>query len=177
MRATPILVVGLILVAGVATGVIRAHPGTAPAVIAIGLAGGIAALWLVGRSGVTLSRLQESPEIEDVDEARLRELIRGTSLHLREMRYRYSVRLPRVPVTEPDEQSFTAEVNQITLGFVPAVITDNRTDEEGLGYVAFVYDGRRWRGPGLPCPRDREAALAHAARCVAPLEPREGDEQ
>ncbi|MCA9284869.1 MAG: hypothetical protein KDA22_06635 [Phycisphaerales bacterium] len=110
------------------------------------------------------TRLVEPEDIHLLEATRLRELIRGTSLHLRDMKYRYSVR--------PDPGSrmcFTAAVNQVRLGFVPVVITDNYTDKQGLGFVAFPYDGRRWRGPGLPCAGSREDALQHAARCVEPL--------
>ena len=44
--------------------------------------------------------------------------------------------------------------------FVPAVITDNDDDRQGYGYVAFVYDQHRWRGPGLPCPAGRRGVEA-----------------
>jgi hypothetical protein len=52
---------------------------------------------------------------------------------------------------------------------VPVVVTDNTNDRQGFGYVAFVHDGVRWRGPGLPCPDDPALAVKHAARCVSPL--------
>lgn len=110
------------------------------------------------------------PEPENVDElsdARLRELMRGTSLYLRNMKYRYSVRIDASRSGE--RRPFAAEVNTIQLGFVPAVITDNTNDRQGYGFVAFVYDGTRWRGPGLPCPADQAEAVRHAARCVSPL--------
>lgn len=108
--------------------------------------------------------LEEPAEIELLDETRRRELVRGTGLQLREMRYRYSVR------GDPGaRRPFSEHVNQVRLGFVPVVITDNRTDRQGLGYLAFVHDGRRWRGPGLPCAGSRDEALAHAERCVEPL--------
>jgi len=103
--------------------------------------------------------------MEDLDAERQRALIRGTSMHLRNMRYRYSIRYDHA-----DRTPFTTEVNTITLGFVPVVILDNLSDKQGLGYVAFPHDGRRWRGPGLPCGGGPEQAVAHAARCVSPLE-------
>lgn len=124
-----------------------------------------AAFFLPGR----MPRTPESDEIADLAEARLRELVRGTSMHLREMRYRYSVRMD--PTSRRNHPAFTENVNSVRLGFVPVVLTDNETERQGLGYVAFVYDGQRWRGPGLPCPEDREEALTHARRCVTPLEP------
>ena len=40
---------------------------------------------------------------------------------------------------------------------------------QGFGYAAFVHDGDRWRGPGLPCPPGQSDAVKHAARCVSPL--------
>lgn len=109
----------------------------------------------------------ESRDIGDVSEQRRRELMRGTSLSLREMRYRYSVRLDTAEAAE--RRPFSAEVNTIRLGFIPAIITDNTNDRQGFGYVAFVHDGRRWRGPGLPCPASQSEAVKHAARCVSPL--------
>jgi hypothetical protein len=111
---------------------------------------------------------REPGEIESLDEGRHRELVRGTSLYLRDMKYRYSVRLDRSDVQ--CRECFSTEVNEIRLGFVPVVITDNETDRQGRGYVAFVFDGRRWRGPGLPCPASRDEAVAHAARCVSPID-------
>jgi hypothetical protein len=109
----------------------------------------------------------ESPDIREISEQRRHELMRGTGLSLRDMQYRYSVRLD---TTEPsDRRAFSAEVNTIRLGFVPAIITDNTNDRQGFGYVAFVHDGQRWRGPGLPCPADQTEAVRHAARCVSPL--------
>jgi hypothetical protein len=109
-------------------------------------------------------RRREPEDIEQLLEQRRRELVRGTSLYLREMHYRYSVR-----ADQSDHQAFTHEINTLRIGFVPVVITDNHTDRQGYGYVAFVYDGKRWRGPGLPCGGGPEEAVAHAARCVAPL--------
>ncbi len=110
---------------------------------------------------------EESPDISMLSPQRHREMIRGTSLYLREMRYRYSIR--PCPTEVSDLPAFNAEVNTVQLGFVPVIITDNATDRQGFGYVAFVHDGRRWRGPGLPCPAGQEEALRHAARCVSPL--------
>ncbi len=89
-------------------------------------------------------------------------------MHLRNMRYRYSVRAEHHELSE--REGFNAEVNGVHLGFVPVMITDNATDKQGYGFVAFVYDGRRWRGPGLPCPGGRERALQHAQHCVSPLD-------
>ena len=78
--------------------------------------------------------------------------------------------LVRLDTTDSaDHRAFSAEVNTIRLGFVPAIITDNTNDRQGFGYVAFVHDGTRWRGPGLPCPADQSEAVQHAARCVSPL--------
>jgi hypothetical protein len=111
--------------------------------------------------------LVESDDMSRIGEERRRELMRGTSLFLREMKYRYSV---RIDVRDAgDRRCFSAEVNDIRLGFIPAVITDNSNDRQGYGFVAFVHDGNRWRGPGLPCPADQSQAVQHAARCVSPL--------
>lgn len=112
-------------------------------------------------------RFNEPDDVVALSEHRRRELIRGTSMHLREMRYRYSIR--PVPEDSSDRSAFNAEVNTVKLGFVPAIILDNTNDRQGYGYVAFVYDGHRWRGPGLPCPDGQAEAVRHAARCVSPL--------
>ncbi|HWB19077.1 MAG TPA: hypothetical protein VG711_02165 [Phycisphaerales bacterium] len=112
-------------------------------------------------------RLTESDDISEVSETRRMELIRGTSLHLRNMKYRYSVRADHSETT--DRRCFTAEVNGVRLGFVPVIVTDNTNDRQGFGYVAFVYDEDRWRGPGLPCPDGQPNAVRHAAKCVSPL--------
>ncbi len=96
------------------------------------------------------------------------ELLRGTSLHLHEMKYRYSVRIDHNQTV--DRCCFNADVNTINLGFVPVVITDSATDKQGYGFVAFVYDGNRWLGPGLPCPGTKEQAIAYAQKNVAPLD-------
>jgi hypothetical protein len=109
---------------------------------------------------------REDPlEIESLDSARRAELIRGTSLHLRDMRFRYSIRPDR-----GDRAPFTATVNTIRLGFVPVIIADNASERQGQGYAAFVHDGRRWCGPGLPCAGSPREAVDHATRCVAPLD-------
>jgi hypothetical protein len=109
----------------------------------------------------------EPDEIAELPPRRRAELIRGTSKFLREMRYRYSIRPD--PNESGERKCFTAEVNQVRLGFVPALITDITDDRQGYGYVAFVYDHNRWRGPGLPCPAGQSEAVKHAARCVSPL--------
>lgn len=113
------------------------------------------------------SSKRESEDIESLTPLRCRELVRGTSLYLRERRYRYSIRLD--PNHSSDQRCFTAEVNSVKLGFVPVLIIDNTNDRQGLGYVAFVHDGKRWRGPGLPCPAGQVEAVRHAAKCVSPL--------
>jgi hypothetical protein len=143
---------GLVLVwRGLTLGWVTALCG----VIGVGITG-----WRPPRHEPTV----EPPEMGLLPADRQRELIRGTSLHLREMKYRYSVR------PDPgDRACFNAEVNTIKLGFIPVIITDNYTDRQGLGYVAFPYDGRRWRGPGLPCAGGPQQAVAHATRCVEPL--------
>jgi hypothetical protein len=130
------------------------------------LVGGVVLLAAFVFRGQTAERT-ESDDITMLGPERRRELFRGTSLSLREMRYRYSVRLD-VHETA-DRRAFTAEVNAIHLGFLPAIVIDNTTDRQGYGYVAFVHDGTRWRGPGLPCPADEAEAVRHAARCVSPL--------
>ena len=112
------------------------------------------------------ARHPEPEKIELVSDEGQQMLVRGTSMHLRDMKYRYSIRFDRGGEREP----FTAEVNTIILGFLPVIILDNKTDRQGRGYAAFPYDGQRWRGPGLPCVGDAPDAMAHAARCVAPLD-------
>ena len=106
----------------------------------------------------------DADAVEQVEEARQAELIRGTSKYLRDMNYRYSIRADR-----SGREPFTTEINSLRLGFVPVVITDNESDRQGYGYVAFVFDGTRWRGPGLPCGGGPQDAVDHATRCVAPL--------
>lgn len=113
------------------------------------------------------SLMRESDDIVAVSVDRRRELVRGTSLYLRELRYRYSIRFD--PTETADRRPFSAEVNTIKLGFVPVIIIDNTNDRQGFGYAAFVHDGKRWRGPGLPCPAGQPEAVKHAARCVSPL--------
>lgn len=120
-------------------------------------------LWWV--RAPTPPRQVEPDDIRAVSDQRCRELIRGTSLFLREMRYRFSVRYDRT-----DRERFTAEVNAVRVGFVPAVISDQLSDRQGFGYVAFVYDERRWRGPGLPCGGGPQQAVEYATRCISPLD-------
>ncbi len=110
----------------------------------------------------------ETDDVSQLSEERRQQLVRGTSMHLRNMRYRYTVRAERHELS--DRECFNAEVNSVHLGFVPVVISDVSTDKQDYGFVAFVFDGRRWRGPGLPCPGGRDRALQHAFRCVSPLD-------
>ncbi len=133
-------------------------------IIACGVAS-ISALSLWPDSIPTIAK--ESEDIRDTSDERRRELVRGTSLYLRELRYRYSIRFD--PSDAGDRKAFSAEVNTIKLGFVPVIIIDNTNDRQGFGYAAFVHDGKRWRGPGLPCPAGQNDAVKHAARCVSPL--------
>lgn len=109
----------------------------------------------------------EPEDIACIAPERWRELVRGTSKYLRELRYRYSIRFDSSESRE--RRPFSAEVNSIRLGFLPVIIIDNANDRQGFGYAAFVHDGRRWRGPGLPCPAGQTDAVKHAARCVSPL--------
>lgn len=125
----------------------------------------------MGRRGGT-ARLQEPDDVSQLSAERRHQLVRGTSMHLRNMRYRYSVRAEHHELS--DQHCFNAEVNRVHLGFVPVMITDTATDKQGYGFVAFVYDGRRWRGPGLPCPGGRERALQHAQHRVSPLDDSDG---
>jgi hypothetical protein len=131
------------------------------------LCGFVAALVLNVFGTSSRPRLPEPDEIAEISAERRAELIRGTSKFLREMKYRYSIRLDTNPTG--DRQCFTAEVNTVRLGFIPALVTDNTNDRQGYGFVAFVFDHNRWRGPGLPCPAGQEEAVRHAARCVSPL--------
>lgn len=119
------------------------------------------------RPPISAAGRQEHDDISGLSPERRRELVRGTSLYLRELNYRYSIRLDAAETA--DHKAFTAEVNTVKLGFVPVIITDNTNDRQGLGYVAFVHDGKRWRGPGLPCPAGQVEAVRHAAKCVSPL--------
>ncbi len=139
------------------------------------------ALLLCGTIGVvaviltrpkTTTDHQEPDDVSQLSEQRRQQLIRGTSMHLRNMRYRYTVRAEHHELG--DRQCFNAEVNSVHLGFVPVVIADSATQKHGYGFVAFVFDGRRWRGPGLPCPGGRDRALQHAFRCVSPLDDSDG---
>lgn len=109
----------------------------------------------------------ETSSIIELTAQRRRELVRGTSLYLRELKYRYSIRSEASD--RKDQPCFTTEVNKVRLGFVPVIIIDNTNDRQGYGYVAFVHDGKRWRGPGLPCPAGQVEAVRHAAKCVSPL--------
>ncbi|MEM7228859.1 MAG: hypothetical protein AAF432_08595 [Planctomycetota bacterium] len=111
--------------------------------------------------------LVEVDDIRALEESRRRELIRGASKQLADFQYRYSVRMHNVDTGE--HRCFNADVNGVHLGFIPAIITDNTNDRQGYGYVAFVHDGNRWRGPGLPCPAGQMEAVRHASRCVSPL--------
>jgi hypothetical protein len=108
--------------------------------------------------------LEETERIEELGPQRIAELLRGTSLHLRDLRYRYSI----VP-DRSGRASFSKDLNALRIGFVPVVIHENAGDRQGDGFVAFVYDGRRWCGPGLPCVGGPERAVAHAMRCISPL--------
>ena len=128
---------------------------------------GIALLIFSAPSGRASGGKREPDDISGLTQQRCRELVRGTSLYLRELRYRYSIRID--PHQTSEQRCFTAEVNSVKLGFVPVVIIDNTNDRQGLGYVAFVHDGKRWRGPGLPCPAGQVEAVRHAAKCVSPL--------
>lgn len=110
----------------------------------------------------------EPQEMSELPKQKQHELLRGTGLHLREMKYRYSVRIDHNETAE--RCCFNADANTIKLGFIPVIITDNATDKQGFGFVAFVYDGNRWLGPGLPCPGTREQAITHAQESVNPLE-------
>src|SRR6185503_15687177 len=57
----------------------------------------------------------ESSNITELTEQRRRELVRGTSLYLRELKYRYSIRSESMP--RANQPCFTAEVNTVRLGF------------------------------------------------------------
>lgn len=111
----------------------------------------------------------EPDDIDLLPLDRRKELIRGTSMHLRDMKYRYSIRHD-----QGNRACFNREINGILLGFVPVILMDTTDDRQGYGYVAFPYDGIRWRGPGLPCGGTPEQAIAHAARCVEPADGGDG---
>jgi hypothetical protein len=136
-------------------------------ILAAGIVAGCTIVAAVLWNGTRHGSLTEANDIAELTPARWNELIRGTSLHLRDMRYRYSVRSDRTD--SGSRKAFTSEINSIRLGFLPVILTDNETDYQGYGYLAFVFDGRRWRGPGLPCPDGREQAMAHAKRNVSPI--------
>jgi hypothetical protein len=114
----------------------------------------------------------EPDRIEALDPARLAELLRGTSMHLRDLRYRHSITPDRSG--RADRAAFSADINSVRMGFVPVLILENAGEREGPGYVGFVFDGRRWCGPGLPCAGGADQAMAHALRCVSPLDPGTG---
>lgn len=160
------LIIGLLVVLAACIGVAWLPTGRW-LVIAVGVVGFAAALLLSAYRTPLPGPRREPEDICDLPPGRHGELIRGTSKFLREMGYRYSVRLDANATGE--RACFSAEVNSLRLGFVPAVIMDNEDDRQGYGYVAFVYDQQRWRGPGLPCPSGRAEAMEHAARCVSPL--------
>ncbi len=138
----------------------------------------------IGLAGIVLAMLiQSHPEpgqidhddIRDLAESDIMALLRGTSVKLRDMRYRYSIR----PDRDGGRDRFTENVNGYRLGFVPVIILENLTERQGYGYVAFVHDGSRWCGPGLPCGGDAREAVEHASRCVGDpedLTPPEEDE-
>ncbi|MCA9290072.1 MAG: hypothetical protein KDA25_03025 [Phycisphaerales bacterium] len=160
-----ILFVAGVLALGVGIGVAFASTTIGIAV----MIGAVALLVVAWQAAPTSRRTVEPESILELGEPQRVALLRGTSMSLTSMRYRYSIRADRSGHREP----FDAVVNDIQLGFVPVVILENSSGRQGYGYVAFVYDGHRWRGPGLPCGGDRETALAHAARCVSPIESRD----
>jgi hypothetical protein len=155
---------GIVAVIGAAAVYEDGHLMTAVAMVALGVAACVLASLMKVTHGAAPA---EPDDIRSLTDARHRELIRGTSMFLRESNFRYSVRTDTRDGAA--RRSFNAEVNTVRLGFLPAAITDNTNDREGFGYVAFVYDGHRWCGPGLPCPADQTDAVRHAARCVSPL--------
>ena len=164
----PLLAILLLLI--VASGVVTLldHAARWAAAITVGCAAaGLLILWLMYGSAAVTGPKRESDDIAQITDQRRRELVRGTSLYLRELHYRYSIRPD--PAQTSAQRCFSAEVNTVKLGFVPVIITDNTNDREGVGYVAFVHDGKRWRGPGLPCPAGQVEAVRHAAKCVSPL--------
>jgi len=136
------------------------------AIMAISLLSGV--IVIVKVPPPSKASYSEPQEMSEMPQKRQHELLRGTSLHLHKMKYRYSVRIDHNQTT--DHCCFNAEVNSIMLGFIPVIITDNTTDKQGFGFVAFVNNGKRWLGPGLPCPGAKEQAIAHALECVSPAE-------
>jgi hypothetical protein len=164
----PLLAILLLVIIAAGAVLWLDHSAQWAAGVTIGSAtAGLFILWLMYGSASVSGRKRESDDINQITEQRRRELVRGTSLYLRELHYRYSIRLD--PAQTSSQRCFSAEVNTVKLGFVPVVITDNTNDREGTGYVAFVHDGKRWRGPGLPCPAGQIEAVRHAAKCVSPL--------
>ena len=147
---------------GSAAGETDGWSGTLVMVLAIvGLvAGALVAMLFLYRhpAGATI----EPEKIELVDQPRRRELIRGSSMHFRDMKYRYSVR-----ADHEDQSAFTCTIEGIVLGFIPVILTDVETDRQGFGYLACIHDGHRWKAPGLPCPGDPEEAISHAGRCLS----------
>ena len=86
---------------------------------------------VVGVIGTLLKRadgsgaIGEPDDVSQLSDQRRQQLIRGTSMHLRNMRYRYTVRAEHHDLS--DRQCFNAEVNSLHLGFVPVVIGDSTT--------------------------------------------------
>jgi hypothetical protein len=163
-----LLLIALMIASVGAVGAIKHHgEWLNTLVIVLAMANLIALLIFRPGGNPRLGRRRETDDMKTLTPDRRRELIRGTSLYLRELNYRYSIRLD--PTETGEHRCFTAEVNGVKLGFVPVLITDNSNDRQGYGYVAFVHDGKRWRGPGLPCPSGQVEAVRHAAKCVSPL--------
>jgi hypothetical protein len=160
------LVFGIVAAAGIIMLAERVtHQWIAWLNVACGVVGSV--VLFLPRSSTSPTLRRETDNINDLSPQRRRELVRGTSLYLRELHYRYSIRF--APTETGELRPFSAEVNTIKLGFVPVMIIDNTNDRQGYGYVAFVHDGKRWRGPGLPCPAGQVEAVRHAAKCVSPL--------
>ena len=159
---------GLSLISAATGGVLWIGLGAGVLMWVLLLCGLIGVAAMIVTRPTTTAEVREPDDVSQLTEERRQQLIRGTSMHLRDMRYRYTVRAEHHELS--DRQCFNAEVNEVHLGFVPVVIVDNATEKQGYGFVAFVFDGRRWRGPGLPCPGGRDNALRHALRCVSPLD-------
>ncbi|MHC4909488.1 MAG: hypothetical protein ACYTF9_07200 [Planctomycetota bacterium] len=162
------LLIGLAIVIAAIGVVIWIEPAASWLAIVVAACGLLIAIVLNAMNPGRESGPLEPDDIAELPRSRQAELMRGTSMHLREMQYRYSVRMESSP--SPERPPFNAEINGVPLGFIPALMIDNDSDKQGYGYVAFVFDQRRWRGPGLPCPAGQAEAVAHAARCVAPLD-------
>lgn len=167
-----VVFLGLSLILAAAGGALWMWRGADVLTWVLLLCGTIGILVVLVTRPVTTAEFREPDDVSQLSQQRRQQLIRGTSMHLRNMRYRYTVRGERHELS--DRQCFNAEVNSVHLGFVPVVITDSATEKHGFGFVAFVYDGRRWRGPGLPCPGGPDQALQHALRCVSPLDDSDG---